>query len=544
MHTITFYSYKGGVGRTLSLANIAKRLCEFNKKVVVLDMDLEAPGLTHKFKDELGTISPPKGIVDYIYEYAVKKTMPDNISDYSQNITFGAKHIMPMDIIPAGDMLSSDYWKKLSAINWHDMFYKQESEGIAFFMDLKQKIQKEFNPEYLLIDSRTGITETSGITIKVMADEVVIVAANNEENITGSKLVMQAITKPENLLFEKAPKIHFVLTRFSATKNIEDNIIKGIKRKLNDLPDAGYHIEEVHAIHSDRDLEISERLKIATHDTQELDTKPSQIGLDYLNLFEVLMRDKLTASDRTIFDTAIRFQKLIDKANASGTSNSDKVNLLSQAIQLDPKSDEAYYSRGSAYLDSMNYTAALADVNMAIDLNGEVSEYYFAKSLILNYHFNECNDSLEAINKSIELHQDDASYRLKGIILTSLNKFKEAHQEFQKSLELNPDNARTYNSVANTYLQQGKLEEAFTHAYKALELDSSFVTTYGTLAEIFARKGDINAFYVNIELAMKGDPVVVRYSIQHEYPELYAPYLKEERFQKLLKKYDIDLNES
>ncbi len=50
MKTITFYSYKGGVGRTLALANVAMRLSEFKKKVCMIDFDLEAPGLHHKFK--------------------------------------------------------------------------------------------------------------------------------------------------------------------------------------------------------------------------------------------------------------------------------------------------------------------------------------------------------------------------------------------------------------------------------------------------------------------------------------------------------------
>ena len=49
MLTITFYSYKGGVGRSLALANCAKFLAYHGKKVVVMDLDLEAPGLHHKF---------------------------------------------------------------------------------------------------------------------------------------------------------------------------------------------------------------------------------------------------------------------------------------------------------------------------------------------------------------------------------------------------------------------------------------------------------------------------------------------------------------
>ncbi|MCJ7630864.1 AAA family ATPase, partial [Candidatus Bathyarchaeota archaeon] len=49
METITFYSYKGGVGRTLALANVAMYLTRFGQKVCIMDFDLEAPGLHYKF---------------------------------------------------------------------------------------------------------------------------------------------------------------------------------------------------------------------------------------------------------------------------------------------------------------------------------------------------------------------------------------------------------------------------------------------------------------------------------------------------------------
>ena len=45
---ITFYSYKGGTGRTMALANIAWILAANGKRVLAVDWDLEAPGL-HRF---------------------------------------------------------------------------------------------------------------------------------------------------------------------------------------------------------------------------------------------------------------------------------------------------------------------------------------------------------------------------------------------------------------------------------------------------------------------------------------------------------------
>jgi MinD-like ATPase involved in chromosome partitioning or flagellar assembly len=42
---VSFYSYKGGVGRSLSLANVAAVLAQRGKRVVCIDFDLEAGGL-------------------------------------------------------------------------------------------------------------------------------------------------------------------------------------------------------------------------------------------------------------------------------------------------------------------------------------------------------------------------------------------------------------------------------------------------------------------------------------------------------------------
>ena len=45
MYVVTFYSFKGGVGRSMSLVNVGVQLAESGKKVLLVDFDLEAPGL-------------------------------------------------------------------------------------------------------------------------------------------------------------------------------------------------------------------------------------------------------------------------------------------------------------------------------------------------------------------------------------------------------------------------------------------------------------------------------------------------------------------
>jgi len=51
---ISFYSYKGGTGRSMVLANAEWALASNQKKVLVVDWDLEAPGLHRYFRLFLG----------------------------------------------------------------------------------------------------------------------------------------------------------------------------------------------------------------------------------------------------------------------------------------------------------------------------------------------------------------------------------------------------------------------------------------------------------------------------------------------------------
>ena len=75
---ITFYSYKGGTGRTMALANVAWILASNGKRVLAVDWDLEAPGLHRYFRpfllDKDLTSSP--GIIDLVWDFAAATVAP------------------------------------------------------------------------------------------------------------------------------------------------------------------------------------------------------------------------------------------------------------------------------------------------------------------------------------------------------------------------------------------------------------------------------------------------------------------------------------
>jgi len=64
---VTFYSYKGGVGRSFLLANVAVLLSQWGHRVLCVDWDLEAPGLRHYFDDWADPAVRP-GVVDLVLD--------------------------------------------------------------------------------------------------------------------------------------------------------------------------------------------------------------------------------------------------------------------------------------------------------------------------------------------------------------------------------------------------------------------------------------------------------------------------------------------
>src|SRR5215471_2622045 len=69
---VTFYSYKGGVGRTFILANVATLLARWGFRVLCIDWDLEAPGLAHYFSKWMPTSK--LGLIDFLEDFKANGT--------------------------------------------------------------------------------------------------------------------------------------------------------------------------------------------------------------------------------------------------------------------------------------------------------------------------------------------------------------------------------------------------------------------------------------------------------------------------------------
>ncbi len=187
---ITFYSYKGGVGRTMALVNLACLLVKQNFRVLAIDWDVEAPGLHQFFKvanSHLGLID----LVDDIVRYT-KNVENNNEKSYWEFFEHNTdryieKDITPksgtrsvtIDIMKAGKFGTEEYSKKLNGINWQEIY----SNSPYLFRIFAGYLESKY--DFILIDSRTGLADSGGITTMLMPQKLVLVFALNNQNIDG-----------------------------------------------------------------------------------------------------------------------------------------------------------------------------------------------------------------------------------------------------------------------------------------------------------------------------------------------------------------------
>ena len=185
MFVVTFYSYKGGVGRTSALVNVAYRLANRGKRVFVLDFDLEAPGIDSYKLTNAGS-SP--GIVEYISEFIATGKVP-NLQDFvlESNALQNPGRLFLM----RGGRKDDNYKISLSQLNWK--FLYRQKKGFFLIENLKASIEQLFKPDYLLVDARTGLTDISGICTLQLPHLVVLLFSLNQQNIVGVNEVLQSI---------------------------------------------------------------------------------------------------------------------------------------------------------------------------------------------------------------------------------------------------------------------------------------------------------------------------------------------------------------
>jgi len=208
---VTFYSYKGGMGRTTALCAYAMHAALNRKrKVVVIDCDFEAPGYLNFFNL---SERQKNGVVEYFLDKEFNGSQGVNIMDYL--IPVDTRYAGPegkIYVMPAGNL---EYFQEIEqsgqrtgeSLNTHLYHYihglarlniGRTDQMLGRFMDLFDELTRALaltSEDYLLIDSRAGFNDIFGITALSLSDLIVGFFGSNEQTRPGLYFLLDEFYK-------------------------------------------------------------------------------------------------------------------------------------------------------------------------------------------------------------------------------------------------------------------------------------------------------------------------------------------------------------
>ncbi len=203
----------------MALANAAVELAKRGRRVLAVDFDLEAPGL-----DTFDVLRPRDevpGIIDFVHEYLNTNRAPDAGRFLAPSRDIGYRR-GELWIMPSGAQHAS-YAAQFNQIDWAELY--ENRDGYLLFEDLKAQWKQAVNPDYVLIDSRTGHTDTGGVCTRQLPDAVTILFFPNEQNLRGLAKVVHDIRSETDGPRHKAIELHFVMSNVPDLDD-EDRILE------------------------------------------------------------------------------------------------------------------------------------------------------------------------------------------------------------------------------------------------------------------------------------------------------------------------------
>jgi tetratricopeptide (TPR) repeat protein len=480
---VSFFSYKGGVGRTQLLANMAAYLCHYRgRKVLLMDWDLEAPGI-HYYFGKNNTTLKVRGVINLLQEYVrvvkskketTQRDLPFFDPSYITNLRRSTSAKGRIDLIPAGQY-NQKYSQMVSNFDWNEFY--ELLDGKLYIEFLKERL-RALDYDYIFLDSRTGISDYSGICNVQFPDANIMLTAPTHQSFEGTLRVANSIISSSYVLGKfRKPVIFPILSRIDLSiEGKSETWTRLFKEKF------GFLIKNLDKQYYENHAEIKENqyLKETMLDYKrdlafgenvlfDDDRRTPEFGTlaeKYANLVRYLEKDPSGQSPSTSMAG-----RLFNLANAKAELEQyeDAIADYDKSIEINPNFTEAYINRGNARGSLGLWDLALEDFNTALSLSPDDHRIYNNRANIFR-RLEQFEAALQDSNKAIEIKPDFAdSYFTRGSVKFAMQKHLEAIKDFDAGLRLNPSSAKGYNNrgLAKKALKQ--YIEAISDFYKALE---------------------------------------------------------------------------
>ncbi|SMF93458.1 CobQ/CobB/MinD/ParA nucleotide binding domain-containing protein [Methylomagnum ishizawai] len=196
-----FASLKGGVGRSTALAVAATELARQGRKVLAVDLDLEAPGLGTLLIEE--SDKPKYGVLDWYVEQGIGSIPEEENNEFLGDMVapspFGRGKGL-IDVVPAIGRISDDYpGNVLAKLARAYLDLPQEVGQSLGFLDRTQKLIDELASrrqyDAVLVDARAGLNESTAAAILGLGADVLLFGVDTPQTFAGYRYLLAHLKK-------------------------------------------------------------------------------------------------------------------------------------------------------------------------------------------------------------------------------------------------------------------------------------------------------------------------------------------------------------
>jgi MinD-like ATPase involved in chromosome partitioning or flagellar assembly len=166
---IAIHSFRGGTGKSNLTANLAVTIALQNKRVAIVDTDLQSPGIHALFGIDENITG--KRLNDYLWH---RSSIADTACDVTYNLAIAQGKVF---LIP-------------SSIN-ADEIAKIISEGynVSLLNSGLQKLIKELDLDYLFIDTHPGLSRETLLSIAI-SDLLIVIIRPDRQDFQGTAVTV------------------------------------------------------------------------------------------------------------------------------------------------------------------------------------------------------------------------------------------------------------------------------------------------------------------------------------------------------------------
>jgi len=193
-------------------------------------------------------------------------------------------------------------------------------------------------------------------------------------------------------------------------------------------------------------------------------------------------------------------------AKSKGGDYSQAIADFTVALDIAPEYTDAYIQRGIAWDKQEDFDRAIPDYDQALNLDPDAEKVYIYRGIAWDKK-GDYDQAIADYNEALKRTPDNAKVlKYRGFAWDKKGDYTQAIEDYTKAIELDPQFAEAYNYRGVAHFKKGEIDRAITDYTKAITIDPQFAEAYNFRGIAWGKQGNIKRAVSDFNKALEINP--------------------------------------